>query len=59
MTFEVRRGGEGKMRTEDPRCIYDETTLREMFRAGFEFYVDGMRATLSKLRELRDLKEER
>lgn len=54
MTFEVRQGGEGKMKTEDPRCIYDEATLREMFRAGFEFYVDGMRATLSKLRELKE-----
>lgn len=54
MTFEVRRDGEGKMKTEDPRCIYDEATLREMFRAGFDFYVDGMRATLSKLRELKE-----
>lgn len=54
MTFEVRRDGEGKMKTEDPRCIYDETTLREMSRAGFEFYVDGKRVPLSKLRELKE-----
>lgn len=54
MTFEVRRGGEGKMKTEDLRCIYDETTLREMSRAGYDFYIDGKRATLSQLRELKE-----
>lgn len=53
MTFEVYRDNFCVMQTEQPRCIYDDSTLRDMSRSGYKFKLDGKTATIQKVIETR------
>lgn len=41
MIFEVRKDGQIKMASSDPRCIYDEETCKQMRAAGYKVTLDG------------------
>lgn len=54
MLFEViGADGKCKMSTKYPSCIYDEDILRHMAKVGYTFRVDGKRAGVDKVMELK------
>ncbi len=52
MLFEVKKDGRTIMHTTQTECIKDPATLRDMQRAGYDFFVDGKKATIRKIGEL-------
>ncbi len=52
MLFEVKKNGVAKMSTTQTECIKDPATLRDMQRAGYDFFVDGKKVTIRQIGEL-------
>lgn len=54
MLFQVVKNNELRLSTEQPSCVYDDETLKNLQNSGFKFKLNGKKAALKEVKSFRE-----